>query len=151
MRLLSPTAYGPSPVIVQRGEFQVPDSALNYRGGSEAVSYLASSVKNYSSGLNILVHLTSSYSFPVQLGSITVTWSGGGTYSQVVVNGISETFASAVSSGTVKAIGATMVLPGNSSNNSLEIVFSADMTGRLITVVLSWLNRSRTDSVAYTP
>lgn len=150
LRVISPTAYGPSPVVVQRGEVQVPDSALNYRGGAEAVTYQTSSVKNYSSGLNIVAHLASTYSTPVQLSSITVTWTGGGTYSQLVVNGISETF-SAVSSGAVKVIGATMVLPGKSTDNSIEIVFSGNMTGRLITVVLTWLNRSRSDTVAYTP
>ncbi len=151
LRVVSPTAYGPVPIVVQRGEIQVPDSALNYRGGSESVAYQAGSVKNYNSGLSILAHLSSSYSFPVQLASIKVTWVGGGTFSAVALDGISETFSSAVSSATDKAIGGTMILPAKSSDNSLEITFSGDMTGKLITIVLSWLNRTRTDTVAFTP
>lgn len=150
LRVISPTASGPRPVVVQRGEFQVPDSALNFRGGAEAVTAQVGTVKNYATGTDILVHLASTYSTPLQLASIKVTWTGGGGYTRLVVNGIAEDFSSVASAAT-KVVGPTIVIPPKSSDNSLELEFSINMTGRLITVELTWLNRARTDTVTYTP
>jgi len=137
-------------LVVSRTDISVSDVTLGYRGASEAVTFESGSAKLYDSDETVVVLLTSTYTKTSQLQSINISWSGGGNYTVLKLNGVDETFSS-TPSGNDRAIGATMTILPKSSSNSLEIEFSGSKSGVAITIVFTWLNRSRTDSVTFTP
>ncbi len=141
----------PTQVTIDRHPMVLGEAAGNSLGGLQAVTVETGSVKAYSSGTNIVVTLKNSYLVDLQLRSITVTWTGGGTYSIVVMNGVSETLSAPAASGAATTINATMMIVANSINNSLELQFSTSKSGVALTVVLAWFGQAKTDTLTFTP
>ena len=146
------TSFVPRQITLDRDVLNVPNSLLNLFGTSEGVSYVASSLFKTNGGANVFISLASTYTTDVQLDAITASVSGGfaGTYSTVKLNGVSESF-SATANGVRVDLTADMVAPASSSQNSLEIDFSAAPTGgTTLSLTFEWLHRSRVNKVDVT-
>lgn len=149
IRMRDTTVQVPRQIVIDRNNFVVPSSLLNMFGTFETVSYVAASLFKTNTNRNLFFSLASTYSDPVQLDAITVTWVGGGTVSLVKVNGSSQTVS--VASGVRIDLSADMVLPGSSSQNSFEIDFTtAPTAATTMTLLLEWIQRTRTDTVSIT-
>jgi len=149
LRMKDTTVQMPRPIVVDRNNFVVPSSLLNMFGTLETVSYVAASLFKTNTNRNLFFSLASTYTTPVQLDAITVTWTGGGTVNLVKVNGSAQTVSFA--SGARIDLSADMILQGSSSQNSFEIDFSAAPTAATtMTLLLEWIQRTKTDTVTIT-
>lgn len=145
----TPPTSGPNQVVVDRSELSLPQAVIGQLRGK--ITFNTGSINRYDGDKTIVCSFDSNYDTVRQIDYMTISWSGGGTYSSIGVNGIYQTISPAAASGTKTDITATMVVPGHRSTNSLEIVFSSSKAGRAITVTFHWQNTAETDTITFTP
>lgn len=150
LRVTSPSTQTARKIVVDRSEISVPSSVLNLFGTTEAVTYVGSAMTYYATLNFVYLLIRSTYTSLLQLDAITVTFSGAANLTSVTLNGVKETFTG-VASGVQKDLSAPMTLTANEIRAMLELGFSAALTsGTTVTVVLSWVGRTRTDTVSVT-
>jgi len=146
LRVKRATPQVPRQVVIDKNNFMVPTSLLNLFGLTETVSYVAASLFKTAAGFNVFISLASTYTSQIQLDAMTPSWTGGVVnLTGVKLNGVSETFTASASGNPVN-LSADLVIPPNSSQNSLELNFSGAPTGNL-SITFTWLHRTRTDSI----
>ncbi len=145
--VISTPTLGPNQITVDRSDYNIPSRKLGFLGTAEKISYVPGSVKSYESNYRVFILFNSTYNSDIQLKAITFTSTAGGTYSYFAINGAGETFSPAVSSGSKATITTTMIVPANSSYNSLEIYTNKNQSGDTLTWVFEWFGRTNTDTI----
>src|SRR5262249_24055090 len=93
--ITSAPTMSPKQIIVDKSNYTIPSSILNYFGTTQAVSYTAGSAVSLNSGKNAQATLSSNYEANLQVSSITVSCGtcGGTQVSGFILNDVAQTFA----------------------------------------------------------
>ena len=153
LRITAPVpTLQPRQIIVDLSDFPVPSSKLNYFGigSTQTLSYVTGSVSSTDPPKrNVIASLKSTYAIPLQLGYITVSWTGTALLNRILLNGTPQKVPN-LSSGIRTLITSTMVVPPYTDINTIELDFDSGMGGVPITVVMEWITSPQIDVMSFT-
>jgi hypothetical protein len=145
LAVTSAPTLGPKPIRVDNSQGEVPIDHLNYFGSLQTVTYVTGTRSESGPGNSYIdATLNSGYSLSKQLAFLTVSWTGDGFLTGVMLNGTLEAVANLVS-GTRFGIVSALTFPP-SSDSSLELRFAkfadgtgnVNMNGSVVALTLEW-------------
>jgi len=154
-------SLGPKPINIDSGDFQVPNTLLNFFGSQRVIYNIGSFFTSGTSNTEVNMTFNNTYNVDRRINYITLYFdrpniSPKGYFKQILVNGVSQNVAN-LTSGVRVQIPANLTFLAGVINTPMKLTFALnsngtgniDMTTGAFSALLEWVGSVDTDSVSF--